>query len=59
MMKLKFKWIYSLLIAMSVQFSFAQEKTVSSVSPTETQYIWPIPLKEILYNKLCTQNAGY
>jgi TonB-linked SusC/RagA family outer membrane protein len=30
-MKFKFKWIYSLLIAMSVQFSFGQEKIVSGV----------------------------
>ncbi|KVV14256.1 TonB-dependent receptor [Flavobacterium sp. TAB 87] len=30
-MKLKFKWIFTLLIALSVQFSFAQEKTVSGV----------------------------
>lgn len=39
--------------------NFGAKSTVSSVSPSETQYIWPIPLKEILYNKLCTQNAGY
>ena len=30
-MKLKFKWIYTLLLALSMQFSFAQEKTVSGV----------------------------
>ncbi|UFH36849.1 SusC/RagA family TonB-linked outer membrane protein [Flavobacterium acetivorans] len=30
-MRLKFKWIFTLLIALSVQFSFAQEKTVSGV----------------------------
>jgi hypothetical protein len=39
--------------------NFGAKSTVSSVRPTETQYIWPIPQKEILYNKLCDQNSGY
>ncbi|MEY4433919.1 MAG: hypothetical protein RLZZ44_2054, partial [Bacteroidota bacterium] len=30
-MRLKFKWIYALLVALSMQFSFAQEKTISGV----------------------------
>jgi TonB-linked SusC/RagA family outer membrane protein len=30
-MRLKFKWIFTLLLALSIQFSFAQEKTVSGV----------------------------
>lgn len=30
-MRLKFKWIFTLLVALSMQFSFAQEKTVSGV----------------------------
>ena len=30
-MKFKMKWIFTLLVALSVQFSFAQEKTVSGV----------------------------
>ena len=30
-MKFKIKWIYTLLLALSMQFSFAQEKTVSGV----------------------------
>ena len=30
-MRLKIKWIYTLLLALSMQFSFAQEKTVSGV----------------------------
>jgi TonB-linked SusC/RagA family outer membrane protein len=30
-MRLKFKWIYTLVLALSMQFSFAQEKTVSGV----------------------------
>jgi len=39
--------------------NFAAKGTALSVTSSETQYIWPIPLKEILYNKLCTQNSGY
>ena len=30
-MRLKFKWIFTLLLALSMQFSFAQQKTVSGV----------------------------
>ena len=30
-MRSKFKWIFTLLIALSMQFSFAQEKTVTGV----------------------------
>ena len=30
-MRSKFKWIFSLLLALSMQFAFAQEKTVSGV----------------------------
>ena len=39
-MRLKFKWIYTLLLALSMQFSFAQEKTVSGVVSDGTG---PIP----------------
>lgn len=39
--------------------SFGAKGTVAAVGPTETQYIWPIPLSELLYNKLCEQNTGY
>lgn len=39
-MKLKFKWIYTLIVALSMQFSFAQEKTVSGVVSDATG---PIP----------------
>ena len=28
-MRSKFKWIFALLVALSMQFSFAQEKTVT------------------------------
>ncbi|MBG6062948.1 TonB-linked SusC/RagA family outer membrane protein [Flavobacterium sp. CG_9.1] len=30
-MRLKFKWVFSLVLALSMQFSFAQERTVSGV----------------------------
>ena len=30
-MRLKFKWIFTLLVALSMQFSFAQEKTVTGI----------------------------
>ena len=39
-MRLKFKWIFTLLLALSMQFSFAQEKTVSGVVSDATG---PIP----------------
>ena len=39
-MRLKFKWILTLLIVLSMQFSFAQEKTVSGVVSDATG---PIP----------------
>ena len=39
-MRLKFKWIFTLLVALSMQFSFAQEKTVSGVVSDATG---PIP----------------
>ena len=35
-MGLKFKWIVTLLLALTMQFSFAQEKTVSGVVSDET-----------------------
>ena len=39
-MKLKFKWILTLLVALSMQFSFAQEKTISGVVSDATG---PVP----------------
>ena len=39
-MRLKFKWIFTLLVALSMQFSFAQEKTVNGVVTDATG---PIP----------------
>lgn len=39
-MRSKFKWIYTLLLALLLQFSFAQEKTVSGVVSDQSG---PIP----------------
>jgi TonB-linked SusC/RagA family outer membrane protein len=44
-MRLKFKWIFTLLLALSMQFSFAQEKTVSGVVSDATG---PIPGANII-----------
>ncbi|MEO0059087.1 MAG: hypothetical protein RLZZ312_734 [Bacteroidota bacterium] len=38
---------------------FAAKGAVATISPTNNEYIWPIPQNELLYNKLCTQNTGY
>ena len=35
-MRLKFKWIATLLLALAMQFSFAQDKTVTGVVSDET-----------------------
>ena len=35
-MRSKFKWIFTLLLALSMQFSFAQEKTVTGVVSDKT-----------------------
>ena len=35
-MRSKFKWIFTLLLALSMQFSFAQEKTVTGVVSDES-----------------------
>ena len=39
-MRLKFKWIFTLVLALSMQFSFAQEKTVSGVV---SDVLGPVP----------------
>ncbi|SHG49642.1 TonB-linked outer membrane protein, SusC/RagA family [Flavobacterium micromati] len=44
-MRLKFKWIFTLLVALSMQFSFAQERTVSGVVSDATG---PIPGANVL-----------
>jgi len=33
--------------------------TAPLIKPTDIQYIWPIPLSELLINSDCTQNPGY
>ena len=38
-MKLKLQWIYSLLIALSIQFSYAQERTVTGIVSGDTGVI--------------------
>ena len=44
-MRSKFKWIYMLLLALTMQFSFAQEKTVTGVVSDETG---PLPGANII-----------
>ena len=39
--------------------TYAAKGTISTVAPGTTQYIWPIPLSELLVNRTCQQNAGY
>lgn len=39
--------------------TYAAKGTISTVAPGTTQYIWPIPLSELLVNRTCRQNAGY
>ena len=37
-MRSKFKWIFSLLLALSMQFVFAQEKTITGTVSDESGY---------------------
>ena len=39
--------------------TYAAKGTISTVAPGTTQYIWPIPLSELLVNRTCQQNSGY
>lgn len=39
--------------------NFPVKGSAPAVSKTDTQYLWPIPLNELLYNKLCVQNPGH
>lgn len=41
-MRSKFKWIFTLLLALSMQFSFAQEKTISGIVTSKSDGM-PIP----------------
>lgn len=36
--------------------NFVAKGTAPAVVTTDSQYIWPIPLNELLYNKLCLPN---
>jgi TonB-linked SusC/RagA family outer membrane protein len=44
-MRLKYKWIFTLLVALSMQFAFAQEKTVTG---TVSDDAGPLPLANIV-----------
>jgi hypothetical protein len=39
--------------------NFPAKGSAPSVAFGTTQYLWPIPLNELLYNKLCVQNPGH
>ena len=39
--------------------NFPVKGSAPAVAKTDTQYLWPIPLNELLYNKLCVQNTGH
>ena len=39
--------------------NFPVKGLAPSVTTTDAQYLWPIPLNELLYNKLAVQNSGY
>jgi len=39
--------------------TFPGKGTVSAVTPSTDQYIWPISIAELLVNKACQQNPGY
>lgn len=44
---------------MRLGLSFPAKGTVPELSPSDIQYIWPIPLSELLFNPSMTQNNGY
>ena len=39
--------------------NFVAKGGAPAVTVSDTQYIWPIPQNELLYNKLCVPNSGY
>lgn len=39
--------------------NFPAKGSAPAALSTDTQYLWPIPLNELLYNKLCVQNPGH
>jgi hypothetical protein len=44
---------------MRLRQNFSAKGTAPAALTTDTQYLWPIPLNELLYNKLCVQNPGH
>jgi hypothetical protein len=44
---------------MRLKQNFPAKGLAPSVITTDTQYLWPIPLNELLYNKLAVQNPGH
>ena len=44
---------------MRLRQNFLAKGTAPAALTTDTQYLWPIPLNELLYNKLCEQNPGH
>ncbi|MGC4040265.1 MAG: TonB-dependent receptor plug domain-containing protein [Flavobacterium sp.] len=53
-MRSKFKWIFTLLLALSMQFSFAQEKTVTGVVSDKTG---PIPGANVVVKGSTSRSA--
>jgi starch-binding outer membrane protein, SusD/RagB family len=44
---------------MRLKLPFPAKGVIPAVSDIETQYIWPIPQNELLYNSACVPNPGY
>ena len=44
---------------MRLRQNFPAKGLAPSVTTSDTQYLWPIPLNELLYNKLAVQNPGH
>ncbi|MFM2139579.1 MAG: hypothetical protein RJA57_1886, partial [Bacteroidota bacterium] len=39
--------------------TYPAKGVVAAISPSTSQYIWPISIAELLVNKACQQNPGY
>ena len=44
---------------MRLGLSFPAKGVAPAIAPTDAQYIWPVPLSELLVNKAAQQNTGY
>ena len=44
---------------MRLKQNFPAKGLAPAVTTADTQYLWPIPLNELLYNKLAVQNPGH